>query len=506
MATRIRPIGNAEAGEASLIAVRAFNDSEVLTALRDGSGDLLLIGWHTPPQDAAVTRAADSLAQAGTAREVALTLMGRRAITAVRSGSGNLLLISWDVPPGLGSITRLKDSGTAALEASQIAMTAISDTMLVTALRDGDGDLLLISWRLEPDGILSRLDDSGDQAGAASAITIAALDEANVVTAVRSGSGHLLLIGWHVSPEGRLQRWEGKAGEAGEFGALAILPLASADATSDVLTAVQDGSGNLLLIAWRASPSSGTIDRLADSSSEAGAASDLALTSTVTPAGTSIVLVSMRRGAGNLGVIAFELIADTAGAVIIRTGDYANEDSDGCHRDRPGEAGCGANPVCQSKRRPPRADQLQRVAEGDDPHQTDCRRARRRGERHRGASLQRERGLDGAAQRLRESATHRLAYDAGRLHGHARRRQRAAGRHGAGGRAHAHGTPRDHGRAQWERQPAVDFLGRASRARLDHAPRGQPQRRRRRQPDCDDRDQRHHVWSPRFATATGIYY
>ena len=392
MATRIRPIADAAAGEASLIAVRAFNESEVLTALRDGSGDLLLIGWHTPPQDAAITRAADSLAQAGTAREVALTLMGRRAITAVRSGSDKLLLISWDVPPGLGSITRLKDSGTAALDASQIAMTAISDTMLVTALRDGDGDLLLISWRLEPDGVLSRLDDSGDQAGEASAITIAALDEANVVTAVRNGSGNLLLIGWQRltrRPAAALGR---QAGEAGEFGAIAILPMASAGPTTDVLTAVQDGSGNLLLIAWRASPSSGTIERLADSSSEAGAASDLALTSTVTPAGTSIVLVSMRRGGGNLGVIAFELIADAAGAIIIRTGDYSNRGRYGCHRDRPGETGVGADPVGQSNRRQPRADHLQRVAEGDDPHQTDCRRARGRREPHRGASLQRERG------------------------------------------------------------------------------------------------------------------
>jgi hypothetical protein len=328
VATRIRPIADASAGQASLIAVRAFNESEVLTALSDGSGDLLLIGWHTPPQDAAITRAADSLTQAGTAREVALTLMGRRAITAVRSGSDKLLLISWDVPPGLGSITRLEDSGTAAGDASQIAMTALSDTMLVTALRDGDGDLLLISWRLEPDGILSRLRDSGSDAGEASAVTIAALDESNVVTAVRNGRGNLQLIGWSVAPNGELRRWDGKGAEAGEVGdgGIAILPMAGGGSTTDVLTAVQDGSGNLLLIAWRASPASGTIDRLADSGSEARAASSLALTSTLTPAGTSIVLVSLRRGEGNLGVIAFELIADAAGAVIIRIGDYANQD------------------------------------------------------------------------------------------------------------------------------------------------------------------------------------
>ena len=35
-----------------------------------------LINWHTAPQDTAITRGADSSTQAGTAKEVALTLMG----------------------------------------------------------------------------------------------------------------------------------------------------------------------------------------------------------------------------------------------------------------------------------------------------------------------------------------------------------------------------------------------------------------------------------------------
>src|SRR5712691_9379273 len=145
MTTFIRPIAQAGAGEASHIAVQAFNDSEVLTALRNGSGNLELISWRTPPQDPTITRGADSGTQAGTANEVALTLMGRRAITAVRSGSDRLLLISWDVPPGLGTINRLpQDAG--AGEASFIAMVAISDSRLVTALRAGNNNLLLICW------------------------------------------------------------------------------------------------------------------------------------------------------------------------------------------------------------------------------------------------------------------------------------------------------------------------------------------------------------------------
>jgi hypothetical protein len=162
-----------------------------LTALRNGSGNLELISWHTDPQDNVVTRGADSGTLAGTANEVALAIIGRTAITAVRSGSNNLLLISWDVPPGLTTINRLHDSGTAAGEASNIAITTVGTDLVVTAVRNGSGNLELISWRLEPDQTLSRLSDSGSHAGAVSWVTIAAIDSSNVVTAVRNGSGNL---------------------------------------------------------------------------------------------------------------------------------------------------------------------------------------------------------------------------------------------------------------------------------------------------------------------------
>ena len=160
-----------------------------------------------------------------------------------------------------------------------------------------------------------------------SAVTIAALDEANVVTAVRDGSNDLLLIGWSVSPDGQLQRWgEDSGSQAGEVEEIAVLRVASGVLTRDVVTAVKDGSGNLLLIAWRLAPISGTIERLADSGSQAGTASSIALTSTVTPTGTSTILVSLRRGSDNLAIIAFELLADAAGApIIVRTGSYSNE-------------------------------------------------------------------------------------------------------------------------------------------------------------------------------------
>lgn len=100
MPTTIRPVAEGSAGAVPRVAVGAFGDSEVLTAVRNGSGDLELIGWTTAPADFAVTRTADSGSRAGEVSEVALALHGRRAITAVRAGDGHLLLTPGIPRPG----------------------------------------------------------------------------------------------------------------------------------------------------------------------------------------------------------------------------------------------------------------------------------------------------------------------------------------------------------------------------------------------------------------------
>ena len=84
MATLIQAQATAAAGEASAVAVAGFGDGEVLTACRDGSGDLLLIGWSAQPGASSITRRADSAGLAGEVDQVALAVLGRRAVTAVR--------------------------------------------------------------------------------------------------------------------------------------------------------------------------------------------------------------------------------------------------------------------------------------------------------------------------------------------------------------------------------------------------------------------------------------
>jgi hypothetical protein len=337
-ATLIRSIAEAGAGAASLGAVEAFGGGEALTACRNGSGNLELIGWNTEAGTFAIQRGADSGSQAGEVAEVTLALIGRRAITAVRDGSDNLLLIPWDVPPGLATIER-SNPGVGAGEASQIALVALNGTTLVSALRAGNGNLLLISWRLEDDGQIVRLHDSGGAAGEIGQIigqgnqpvyqppvALCRIDDGNVITAVRNGDGNLLLIGWSIAADGQFQRWPGDSGnQAGDVFEISIAPFAVGDFATDVLTAVRDGSGDLLLIAWRVSAEAGTIERIADSGDEAGAASSLAISTIPMSVGLPVILVTLRRGSGNLELIAFELFDDGLGTpVISRTGDDTN--------------------------------------------------------------------------------------------------------------------------------------------------------------------------------------
>jgi hypothetical protein len=317
MATTIRPIASNAAGEATNIAVQAFSDSEVLTACRNGSGDLELIGWHTGGNS--VTRAADSTGQAGAVSEVALSLFGRRAVTAVRDGSGQLLLVSWEVPQQLGSIQRLADSRGQAGVADLIAIAPLTESLLVTAMRSGNGKLLLISWELQQDGTFKRLGDSGSQAGAVSDIALVAFASPRntIVTAVRNGSGILELILWNLSPDGSRLVREGDSGA--QAGAISEIAMVHAYADPDslqpgVVTAVRNGSGILELIAWRG------VERIGDSGVQAGAASHIAINVTGSP---TTYATSMRRGSGDLEVIAFDVAAR---GEVTRTADFGQSE------------------------------------------------------------------------------------------------------------------------------------------------------------------------------------
>jgi hypothetical protein len=279
-----------------------------MTAMQNGSGNLELIGWLV--ENNQITRPKGSTATAGAVSEVQLTLVGRTAVTAVRSGSNRLLLISWHVAPAVAAVTRLRDSSNDAGEASKIAMAAVNGSTLVTALRAGNGKLLLISWALNPDGSFTRLGDSGSQAGDVSLVTVCSVGNRMVVTAVCNGSGNLELIVWQLSPDGKtIRRLDPNGATAGAVSEIALIP-ARFDPevpTPAVITAVRNGSGNLEGISWRVV--NGGIVRAGDTNhliqgQTPGTASHIG----IGPAGSAGTYVaSMRRGSGDLELIAFDL-------------------------------------------------------------------------------------------------------------------------------------------------------------------------------------------------------
>lgn len=310
----ITKTGSGSDGKASRIAVQRFNEREALTAAKAASGSLRLRSWHT--DDTAIRPGADSGTQAGKVSEVALSILGRTAVTAVRTGAGTLRLISWDVPARLGSVTRVNDSRELAGKADLITMAALDETTLVTPVRAANGKLLVIAWRLQSDGTFARLCHN-DKAGGVSLVEVTSMGFINkvFVTAVRNASNNLQLISWQLSPDGsRIDRLDEQA--AGTVSDIAMVRRNDIGelGRSGVVTAVRNGSGDLLLIVWGVGFDGG-LGRLGDSAGKAGEASHIAIAA-AGPTGT--YLTSMREGSGAMKLIAFE--EDRAGR-LSRTGE-----------------------------------------------------------------------------------------------------------------------------------------------------------------------------------------
>jgi len=321
MHTSLSPVSSGGAGAATNIAVQAFSDSEILTACKNGSGILELIGWLGKEGDKKLMRAGDSTKErVGKVDEVALALMGRIAVTAVKDGSGHLFLISWSAPPLLASIKRLHDSGTQAGAASLIAVTPVTESMLVTACAAGNNDLLLIPWQIGTDGTITRLAGTA-RAGSVSAVSITGLATASrtVLTAVKNGSGNLECIAWDVAADGSSIVRRGQPGQAGTIHEVAVVRArndSEGPGGASFITAVVNGSNNLEVIDWNFQDNPPIISRRG--SSNAGTASHISIASAGPP---SIYVASMRRGSGDKELIAYNIPGNGS---VNRTGDFGD--------------------------------------------------------------------------------------------------------------------------------------------------------------------------------------
>jgi hypothetical protein len=242
----------AAAGVVSIVRVVALGGDDVLTACRNAAGKLLLISWRRAA-DGTFLRLADSGAAAGAVSEIAAVGFGpgprgRRVVTAVRDGRGKLLVIGWTVDAE-GRIARRGDSGAAYGDASRIRATRDGLGRLLVALKDGGGCLFLTTQTIEPGGGLGdrRLRSWGRRK----------IDEVDVMA--RPGGGCLAAARSEDGPL-RLFSFAGQAGEflvrtrsfeqtAGDASLVRLVPEPLSGA-GPVVTAVRARDGRLLNIAW----------------------------------------------------------------------------------------------------------------------------------------------------------------------------------------------------------------------------------------------------------------
>lgn len=263
-------LGFGAAGQISAVATAALGDARVVTAVRDGDGDLRLIVWDVLA-NGAIRRVGtpadtDRTATAGAISRLAITALGTsRVVTAVRDGAGKLRLIVWDVDQA-GRVSRVGDStpgfGTALAGAVRnVAITSLGEARVVTAVRDGDGKLRVIAWGVSENGFLTRLGTG--TAGAIHEVAVVATSDRQVVTAVRGGGRRLKLIAWEIAADGQVLRQPPPDDGGGVIGEVAAAPVILSQAPGQdplVVTALRDSDGDLMLISFLVSPD-GAIQR-----------------------------------------------------------------------------------------------------------------------------------------------------------------------------------------------------------------------------------------------------
>ena len=237
----------------------AVLDRGVVTAIRSDSNRLRLDSWQVSPDLSAITWLHETGTAAGEADLItAAVLIPDLIVTAVRNGSGKLLLIVWRLKTD-GTLSRLNHENNQAGEIDQIALAALDSSHVVTAVRNGSGNLQVIGWTIDTNGSVTRWATDGS-AGEISAIALVVLDgdgpTRDFITAVRDGSDKLLLIAWRASLDDRtISRLTDSNNQGRDDDAVSDLSLCVARSApgnrQTIVSAHRRESGNLKLIAWQ---------------------------------------------------------------------------------------------------------------------------------------------------------------------------------------------------------------------------------------------------------------
>lgn len=168
--------------------------------------------------------------------------------------------------------------------------------------------------RLYP--MLCRRGDSGGQAGFVAEIAAARHRQHQIINAVRTQAGNLKLIAWDVASGGAINRTGDSSTQAGAASSIAIA--ANISEPSQFVTACRTSAGKLKLISWDVNNSGTDLDREGDSGDQAGAAR---LIKIVAVAHDRFV-TACRDGAGNLKLIGWRLQSDGS---LTRLADSGNQ-------------------------------------------------------------------------------------------------------------------------------------------------------------------------------------
>ncbi|MDR4504893.1 MAG: hypothetical protein MRK01_08920 [Candidatus Scalindua sp.] len=285
--------GSAQAGPVSQIAALHTGLGNIVTAVRDGSGNLKLITWKVS-SNGSVQRLHD--ATAGAVSSIAATRWDRlHVVTAVRTSTGVLKVIAWRVYAD-GSIHRLADA-----TAGLVSLVDVTPNPwgVSTTVRDSVGNLKVIAWKVVRENGSWQVQRQGSySAGSVSRLTATALDfDYLMVSAVRTTSGDQKVIAWDVNDVGTVRRL-GSAVSAGGCGLLDSERLG----VGTLVTACQDPSTKALKMSlFEVSPDGATIQLRSEAFAGGISALDLART------GDDMLVSAVRTNSGNLKLIVWDL-------------------------------------------------------------------------------------------------------------------------------------------------------------------------------------------------------
>lgn len=147
---------------------------------------------------------------------------------------------------------------------------------------------------------LGRRTDSADLAGDISEIaSVRGAQRGRIITAVRTASGTLKLISWQAGRSGPISRLADSGTQAG---AATNIDIARGNR---VVTSCRTASGDLKLITWDVA-ANGTITRRSDSGSQAGTATAIKILAV----SNTLFVTACRSGSGNLFLISWRLNAN----------------------------------------------------------------------------------------------------------------------------------------------------------------------------------------------------